>query len=470
MLRTKHLRALFTTLLFLLMAAQSYADIHRWIGAAQDTKTIQDITIAGTWADTNTASITCNNKKVMVTLGPLAVATTDVATALANAINATGIENLNSDETRYNGTGGYAYGEFKDTVATVSGSVITLTSAKAGIDFVVTVAKTGSGTITLETKTQTATGKNWWNNVDNWVSTGGGIPSDDDDVLFDHGSIDVLYGSNTATDLIVKVTNDYQGEWGLSATNQTWTANPYSEYRDLKLDLPTTFPAGGYTITIGDLNSTIPPVFRLRFDLGTIDGAVQIVQINDAPAFSTSQGAAIEIAGGKNLLLKVENGSVILGPIATENIPTLVQTIVRGDKAHVTITDNCVLHSGMSPIYVYGGELRYNPGAGFATDFVISGGTSYITCTDAWDDLTLKGGTVYATRGGADLEVYGGGKFIIPDGISITITNTTLYRGFYYEDNSGLTFPTNGFITPGCQLSDGTFITGDGLKAVLSTP
>lgn len=108
----------------------------RWTGAAQDVRQVSTITVSGTWATGDTATLTINNKSLTVTVGS-STSTTNIADILARAVNAANAtENLLGNESR--NFGGRELPEFTEVVATSSGAVLTLSSATPGVPFTIT--------------------------------------------------------------------------------------------------------------------------------------------------------------------------------------------------------------------------------------------------------------------------------------------------------------------------------------------
>lgn len=222
-------RSLATVVAWCLLVAAAAAANVRWTGNAQDVRQVTTIAVSGTWATADTATITCNKKSVTVTLGT-PVATTDVAAALAAAINATSAtDDLVSNETR--NVGGQEIAEFTEISASASGSTLTLTSATPGVPFTVTrsEATVGSGALGAVTQVTAATGRNWLSNADNYE--GGSLPVDNDTLYIDTGSVSILYGLDyfraNSVDLNVVISNDWLGQLGLPLQNVAG----YVEYR-----------------------------------------------------------------------------------------------------------------------------------------------------------------------------------------------------------------------------------------------
>jgi hypothetical protein len=311
----------------------------RFIGAAQDIQQVTTYTITGTWAANDTCSLKINNKVLTLTLGT-DIATTDVAAELAAMINArsatAGRTGANADEIR--NFGGQEIAEWTEVVASASGSVLTLKST-AGVPVTITCTQTTAGNGAIESATDgtfkagttvtAATGKHFFNNADNWE--GGVLPSAGDTLLFDQGSVDVLYGLDNATESYnLTRTNGYSGNIGLLPTNSLG----YVEYRQRFLDLPNTATTGTQSINIGDLDSQVPPAGRTFLDLKTNDGVGQGVTIKDAPARTGSLDFPVQIRGGVDVSFVAYSGGCAVGcDTAHSATTTITSAAVHGDAS-----------------------------------------------------------------------------------------------------------------------------------------
>jgi hypothetical protein len=206
-----------------------------WTGAAADIAQTSTVTFALTWAAADSVTVTINGKDWVVTMGTGVVDAATAATTFKEAWNGE--------------TATYAYtvnfdvadaGEFDELTATVSSAVVTLTADTAGkpvtlsqgdVDIGTTA---GNGTATLDAELIAATGKNHWDNADNW--SGDTVPVNNDDVVFEDGTVSCLYGLDTGIDpntIVIK--QNYTGTIGLPRTNADNENLPYSEYRDTYL-------------------------------------------------------------------------------------------------------------------------------------------------------------------------------------------------------------------------------------------
>lgn len=242
---------------------------NEWLGNALAVKQVSTITIANTWAAADTTYVECNGKRITLTVGTSA-ATTDVAAALKAALNGDALVN---DESR--NTTGNLIAEFTEFVATVSGSVVTLTGATAGVPFTVTVGETtaGSGTSTLATPTA-ATGPNDAANTANY-SLGTIFVDGDDNVIA--APVSILYGL-TALAAVAGKLLIYASFWaggatiGLPKIRRLSGNLSYNEYRNTFLELEGC--TAGSQIGIGGAVGATPTgntLLNIDFKTGNVD-------------------------------------------------------------------------------------------------------------------------------------------------------------------------------------------------------
>ena len=398
-------------------AAASAANV-RWTGNAQDVAQVSTITASGTWAGGDTATVTCNKKSVTVTLGT-AVTTTDVAAALAAAINATDAgTGLVGDETR--NVGGQAIPEFAEILASSSGAVLTLRSRTPGVPFTVTrsEATAGDGVLGAVTAVTAATGKHWLSNPDNYEA--GALPADDDTLFIDTGSVSILYGLDyfrtNAIDLDIVISNDWLGQLGLPLQNVAG----YVEYRpryfqlrgvgkELEFVAGTSGVAGQGLCWIDCQDQTLaaitcraargsgvtPSVFLAGSHDTTGLGQLIIergrlaLEPDDAPTATTKRAAPAAIylglpGGAPNdaMLIVGRNAEMTAGAVLDMYSGTLT--------CHAATTDGASAHRA---IRLYGGSAYMKAGPQYTYE-VYQGGTLYPDGGSTIDEVRLLGGTL----------------------------------------------------------------------------
>ena len=150
----------------------------RWTGNANAVAQISTITITGTWATSDTVTLTMNGKDITLTLGT-DVTTSNVATALQEMLS--GTTQTGTGDHTFSVTDAQAIPEFREFTATVATNVVTLTGDTAGKPFTITSSESAAST-TADAATATstaATGPNHFDNADNWST--GSVPVDADD-------------------------------------------------------------------------------------------------------------------------------------------------------------------------------------------------------------------------------------------------------------------------------------------------
>lgn len=477
------MKTLFRTVTFALLlciAAVTHAANIRWVGQANDVSQEDTITVANTWAADDTVTIAINNQSLTITIGT-DVSTTAVADIIARAINATSAtQNLLNDETRTRG--GQEIPEFKDVIAEVDGAVVTVKSRVPGVPFetaastsalTVTESTAGSGTAT-EALSVSATGKNHFDNADNWE--GGSAPSSNDSAVFDAPAPDCLYGLDySATDDVTLVRkNGYTGHIGLPKLNPLG----YSEYRERYLTLePSASGAPGHEIGVPGPGQASG---RTYLDLGSNTPiSAQWVRVYDSQA-ATEDGPAVQIVGGDTVSLEVLKGSVGIGTTQGQTATDIysIRSSYSSNQASdvsLEIGDNCTFQN----VSVVGGTIHINGGRVFL-DADCQGSNNVIHLYSGrlttQNDISLdtiniyNGGYLLARSASIDtITVYGGGTidFSQVSGASGIIDPIELYEGFTFIDPKGVSLGES-FDCNGCSLADGTLILTDNIRAVIT--
>lgn len=199
-----------------------------WRGDAPAVAQVDTLTVGGTIEADDLFIITINGKSLSTPAGSTVAAT--VATTIAAAFNASEIP------------------EFKEiTALATSGGALTLTADVPGVPFTVTVltTETGGGSADSQTFGRSATtansGPKDWGTAANW--SGGAVPVNSDDVVFENSANDCLYGLDqnavTLTSLTIKAS--FTGKIGLPRNNPLG----YTEYRQRYLKV------GATTVKVG---------------------------------------------------------------------------------------------------------------------------------------------------------------------------------------------------------------------------
>lgn len=387
----------------------------RWVGGAPAVAQISTITIANTWATGDTVTVTVNNKALIVTVGAAATVT-DVAAALAAAINAadktTGL--VGSESRNF---GGREIPEFLDFSATSNLGVVTLTGEVAGTPFTFSSSEVTAGTGTATAATPTpATGPNHADNAANYE--GGSLPVNNDVLFFDKGDVDCLYGLGyfrTATvALDVYFTNDWTGRLGLPAVNET---NGYVEYRQryFYFYAPTSKTT---RLTAGVLNNT--DCGTLNLDYQNCGPAITLDVARNADLSQPSVVIAGGVAGGTNTV-SIKAGNVSIEPDEANtgsneiNLGYVVLGVLGGNNADLIVA------IGNNAVWIAGATLVVNSGqlltgrSPLTNVSEIKGGTVRLRGTgiaSTFGDFNVyNGGTLMPVYGGAcdAVEIFSGG-------------------------------------------------------------
>jgi hypothetical protein len=441
----------------------------RWLGAAKNVRQVDTITVANTWATSDDVTVTINGVDLVIVIGSL-VTTAQVATTIKQAING---ETLTDTAATVSPPiadgGGRALAYFREITAAISAastSVVEITGGQTGDydkPFTLSVTETtaGDGTATEATATA-ATGPHHWNNIDNW--SGATVPVDNDDVVFDSGSVGCKYSLVTGIQpASVTVTNDFSGPnayIGLPEVNEDSSSYPYAETRTKYL----TFDDNSVTTT---------------YDIGRGDGSgSRVLRI------SAGAGQIIWNQSGAGQRLKTGIPATLLIGTHTANVVNvnagdLGIAFFEGEAAHVATLRigsgvvsgaKCVCGDGVdlanASIVQNGGAAEINSATGSGTIVVGQNGTLSIKGTAAHASIDVEpGGTVYyQTNGtlGTLCRVQTGGKFIrFADLRPATITPAVqLYSGATFQDPNGVLTYSNGIKLNGCTLDDVTLDVG----------
>ncbi len=355
-------------------------------GAAQARSQITTLTVAGTWADTETATIQIGGKSVVFTCGASETPTTVAAALVALCQANTSIE-------------------FREATWTVLGAVITATST-AGIPIEVASAETAaSGSITDATP-QAATGPNHWDDVENWST--GAVPTTADEVYVDRESIALLYGLPTSLSLGKFVHS--RGQVGLPDNN----ASGGVEYRATRAVFTCT------DVTIGFASGIGPSLSRLDLASGaavvTVFGSKTVNNGSAVDLLLNNAGASVAILSGQVAINPSSAGTTTVGTIRVAN------------------EGNCYIGPGTTVTTVI--TTGTTTLAASATTLTIDAGVTTIKEAAAITTLNLRGGTLVHKSSGtiATANVGPGTLDCSQDIRPRTITNMTLNKGGVFRD------------------------------------
>lgn len=419
----------------------------RWTGAALPVAQKETITIGGTWVAADTLTVTCNGRALTLTIGTT-VTTTQIATELATALGSTST----ALGTGYSVTDrGPNIAEFRDfvsgeTVPAASGSTVVLIGRTKGKPFTITVSKSStSGTVSTSTTTA-ASGPNFFNVAANW--SGSTVPVDSDDIVFDSGSVDVLYGlaQSSVSPASITITMGYTGRIGLAETNTDDSQYPYVEYRDQYLALGTSGDAVNQALTIGGGEGTGSS--RIKIDSGS--GQCTLTIVNSGLSPTPGLPAILWKGTHASNAVAISKGSLGIAFYAGES--ATVSSLKVGFRTNITGDSAVYIGPGvtLTTSEQLGGLL--NTQSAVTTATIIAGTWEHIT--GAVTTLTVSGGTCnYQSTGTITTLVCSGGEIDFRTNMRArTITNCDLFAGATFRDPAGTVTFTNGLDLNRCNL------------------
>lgn len=403
--------------------------VQRWRGDAPATAQVNTITVGGTAANGQVYSVTINGKPVAYTATGADTNTT-IATALQALLAASTIA------------------EFQEvTWSNPSAGVVKGTANTAGMDFVNTSSATGTGTLVTVTTTansgptDVSVGANW---------SSGSVPSSGDSIYFQNSASPALRNLQALAAVapaLVQIDASYTGQIGLPYNN----AAGYIEYRQRYLQF-----SGWTACNIGQ-------------GQGNGSGKIQLdAQTHDHTTFvwnaatSSEQGIpAVLIKGGSSASALTDlKGAVGVALFAgeTATLPTLniaYVSNIAGD-ASVTIGSGCTLttvNKTGGTLYSQSAVPTLTSYAGTAT--VLTGNMTAANLYSAGSNApanTLK----YSTGGTITTNIVESGCTLDCSGTlsTVTLTNSTWYKGATINAPGGNVTMTNAASIPDGQVSD----------------
>ncbi|MEQ8788882.1 MAG: hypothetical protein RIC55_21400 [Pirellulaceae bacterium] len=401
----------------------------RWLGRAVAAAHVVSFDVADTWAQGDTATLTINGKDLTLTVGTTTT-TAQIAADLTAMVNGGA---ANGDELR--SETGANVGEFARISAAVSASTVTLTGDDKGVPFQIAVSEStaGDGTLANLSTDVVATGPNHFDNPDNW--SGDAVPADGDDVIFDSGDVDCLFGiaQSAITPSTIIVTRGYTGRIGLPEKNETEAELPYDEYRPQYLQLGNAGDATVTTIRVGDGSGSGSS--RIKLDSG--DGQIVL------NVFQTGQREDIAVpallwkgahaANGVN----VNRGDVGIAFFSgeTAHVDSLRVGYVENQAADSAVVCGSGVDLGDAQIDITGGTLVIDSATGSGAIAMLGGELSVLRGAHA--EISIDGGVSFYRSTGALASVRIGGGAALDftrDNQSRIVTNCELHAGGTLRD------------------------------------
>lgn len=405
-----------------------------WKGGAAAVSQLDTITVSGTWATNDTATITINGQSLTFTVGATQTAAA-VVTGLVALWNASTIPECE-----------------EVTAADGAGDTITLTADTAGVPFTITVSvvTAGDGDMSIAHTTANA-GPNDWSTAANW--SGGAVPVDDDTIIIEKSDVSILYGldQSAITPDAFTIRQDFTGTIGLPTTNETGT---YPEYREQYLKIsPDVITIGG-----GDGDGS----GRIKINTGLVQTALTI--LNSGTGLDDGLHPIQWKGTHASNAVSITKGQLDIAPYAAEvaTFTTLKQGYLDNIEGDSTV--RCGSGVTCGTITKNGGQLTIDTTAAAVTAVTqLAGELKIEGSTNAVTALTIYGGAVfYNTSGTLTAGIVGTGAVLDfrQDMRAKTVTAISIYAGGAAYDPAAVVTWTNGLDLVGAGLEDCTLELG----------
>lgn len=426
----------------------------RWLGRAVALAHVVSFDVSGSWASGDAAVLTINGKDLTLTVGTTAT-TMQIAVDLAAMVNG---DAANGDEVR--SETGNNVGEFARITAAASAGAVTLTADDKGVPFEIAVSETtaGDGTLANLAVEAAATGPHHFDNPDNW--SGDAAPADGDDIVFDSGVVDCLYGldQSAVTPASIVITQGYSGRVGLPETNEDEPLAPYDEYRDQYLRLGNSGDAITTIINVGDGSG----IGSGRIKLDTGDGQVVVNVFQSGQREDAAVPALLWKGTHSANILNVNRGDLGVAFFAgeTAHVGTLRLGYLENQAADAAVLCGAGVDLDDAQIEISGGVLVVNSATGSGSIDMIDGELSILAGGHA--DLDIDGGTCYYRSTGTltSVRIGGGTLDFSRDNQGRTVDNCALHAGGAIRDPFKTVAWTNGIDLTRASLDEVTLDLG----------
>lgn len=414
----------------------------KYRGSAIDVRQQYTGTAALTWAQGDTITLTIDNLDFVITIGTL-VTTTQVATTVKEAFNGSTLTDTSASCVPSIAQGGAAsVGNFAEMTASSSAAVVTFITnqtQRVGKPITMTTgdvgATAGNGTFTIASSV-TPHGKNEADNVDNYDINA--IPADNDTLVFDAGSEDLLYDLLlTCQPTTIIKTKAYTGLVGLAEINND---NPSigKSYREYRTKYLTTDDNSQTTVAYLETGSG-QGSGRFRWDAGAGRATVNVLGRG-----TRADGVPCILFIGSNTANEVNNLAGDLGIAFFPGEAAVIVTLRNGDgpssQANTECGSGCAFTSGT--VTCNGGTLSTNSAIPTANQYggTWTHNTGTITALNILGSAQGKG--TFKPIGAATFTTLTIGTYGAFDATSgtgpIVITNTIqMYRGGSFLDPQG---------------------------------
>lgn len=387
----------------------------KWRGDAPTVAQVATVQVTAYDAAT-TYKLTINGKTVSVIAQGSVNAT---ASGLATAWNASTIA------------------EVAEITAAAATDTVTLTADTSGKPFTCTSSVSGgTGTIGAVTTTTASNGPNDLGIAANY--SGGSLPTNGDDLVFEASASDVLYNLGALAAVILNsltIKASYTGKVGLPEV----AATGYQEYR------ATYLAAGATTITIGQGNGSKSG--RLKLNTGSVQTLLN-VHDTGTPVESTLE-ALLWKGTHPNNVVNILAGSVGIAAFAGETATVATLNVGGGQvRCYPGCTLTTITQTG-GTVEFSGNVTTYNLKGGQANVLQSSPAPTLGTVAGTGGTMNLMSGATITT-----LNLYGAVLDCSKDPRAKTVSNCDVWAGATIRDPQKSVTWTNGIDVNGCGLKD----------------
>lgn len=417
----------------------------RFRGDLPDLAEVHTITVAGTWLNAETATLTINGKPITITLSGAQTIQT-VASALKAAWAG---EAAVAGETRNNT--GNDIPEFAQITPSVVGAVLTLTKQDQGEPVTITESETSAGGTLTQATTVAGDGPNWWSLAGNWSASG--VPANGDDVYAENTDVPIRFGlaQSAVTLASLHFMASFLGDVGLpDRTDGGWF-----EY------LPTYLAIGATVWHVGEGPGAGSP--RIRLDNGAVQMTGHVWQTGRSP----DEGTPALLWKGTHIsnVLNVNRGDVGIAwlPGEAATLATLNVSFIENREtdstvrcgAGLTLTTllqdggECTLYAGCTTITLAGGKLT-----------MYAGNVTTVTQREGTFNYNGNGTlTTIHVQGGAILDLTGSSG-------NMVITTFNVYAGAVVRSPKGRFASAPTVRLNGCTVDEVTLAIEDDFNVV----
>tara|TARA_R100000664_G_scaffold34243_1_gene55663 strand:+ start:18473 stop:19765 length:1293 start_codon:yes stop_codon:yes gene_type:complete len=400
-----------------------------WTGNALPIAQITKWVIDGTWAAGDKFTMTINSKDVTVatTSATISTVASEIATALGEStVNEFQSISWTSTSTQVVGTALVAGVPF-----TASARAYESDGTTPGVNHTVD----GANTDQAGTTSTAATGPNFADNADNWSAKT--LPVDDDTIVFENSSVDVLYGlaNSSVTPAEIHFKASYTGRVGLPAYDSAGDL----QYRDRYLQYGVSGDSTNIKVFVG--HGTGAGSSRINLDVGSSQATVTVVKTAEAPlgeqSFNfkgTHSSNVLTVNAGRVGIAAWDGEASTIATLKIGYNESVIfdATVFSGDAVTLGAVDmsggTFIAQTNITTLTMTNGNATQLDGA-IATAVILGGSLSYQT-DSTLTNLTIGSTGVFSAR--EDLR-------------SRTVTNIVMHAGAAFYDPFGTVTATNGY-------------------------